>query len=134
MKCPACGHLFEKLARKLFLEGFERFWLAYPRRRGKGVAERAWSKLKPNILLQVQIMDALEVQKKDTRWTKDNGVYIPHPGTWLNGKYWLNEIERRNLEAPKFDPEKMAAKQNELEALKERLWKQKEATYDHKEA
>ena len=26
-------------------------------------------------------------------WLKENGQYIPHQSTWLNGGYWDNETE-----------------------------------------
>ena len=37
-------------------------------------------------------MDAIEKQKKSAQWTKNDGQFIPHPTTWLNGKRWEDEV------------------------------------------
>lgn len=72
---------------------FETFWKAYPRKVNKQGAEKAFKKLKPNDDLFKAIMDGLENQKKSKQWTRDNGQYIPHASTWLNGKRWEDELE-----------------------------------------
>ena len=38
------------------------------------------------------LLTAIEDQKKSAQWTKDNGQFIPHPATWLNGKRWEDEL------------------------------------------
>ena len=72
---------------------FDEFWKAYPRKVGKAYAEKAWNKIKPTAELHEKIMQAIETQKKQPQWLKENGQYIPHPSTWLNGGYWDNETE-----------------------------------------
>ena len=37
-------------------------------------------------------MNAIEQQKESAQWSKDNGQFIPHPTTWLNGKRWEDEV------------------------------------------
>lgn len=74
-------------------ERFEQFWTAYPRRRGKGDAERAFAKLKPDEALFECILLALERQKKSNDWCKDGGQFIPYPATWLNRRGWEDEVE-----------------------------------------
>lgn len=64
---------------------FDRFWSAYPRKEGKQKARRAFEKV--NVPLDT-LLAAIEQQKKSTQWSKDNGQFIPHPATWLNGKRW----------------------------------------------
>lgn len=73
---------------------FERFWRAYPacRHVHKDRAARAWRKLNPDLETCRRMSDALETQKRSAQWTKDGGEYIPHPATWLNGRYWEAEI------------------------------------------
>lgn len=71
---------------------FERFWKAYPRRTAKDKAQRAWRKLKPDIVLCRVMAAALEVQKASEAWTHDGGKYIPHAATWLNGRRWEDEV------------------------------------------
>lgn len=72
---------------------FNQFWSAYPRKIGKGAAEKSWAKHKVDDALLKTILDAIEKQKKCQQWTKSNGQYIPHPTTWLNQKRWLDEID-----------------------------------------
>jgi len=75
-----------------YSEDFENFWQAYPKKVGKGGAYRVWRKLKPNKELQMQILDAVERQKKSEQWKRDGGQYIPNPQTWLNQARWDDEI------------------------------------------
>lgn len=74
-------------------ERFEEFWDAYPRKRSKGQAEKAWSKLKPDEQLHDRIMRAVEQAKTSVEWTKDNGQFIPYPSSWLNAKGWEDEMD-----------------------------------------
>lgn len=73
--------------------GFEIFWNAYPRKKSKGRAEKAWGTMKPNEQLQARILDALKQAKTSVDWTKEDGRYIPHPATWLNAKGWEDEFQ-----------------------------------------
>lgn len=71
---------------------FATFWNAYPNKKAKANALKAWRKIKPSAELFEKIMRAIETQKRSIDWTKDNGAYIPHPATWLNGGRWDDEI------------------------------------------
>lgn len=73
-------------------EAFDTFWAAYPRKTNKQAAEKAFLKLNPDETLMQTILNAIEKQKKSDQWTKDGGQYIPHPGTWLNGRRWDDEM------------------------------------------
>lgn len=68
---------------------FEKFWSAYPRKEGKQKARSAFEKV--TVSLDVLLI-ALESQKKSSQWTKDNGQFIPHAATWLNGKRWEDQL------------------------------------------
>lgn len=70
---------------------FARFWKLYPKKIGKGAAEKAWNKLKPNTGLFDLIAAALAVQCVQPSWTKDGGQFAPHPATWLNQRRWEDE-------------------------------------------
>ena len=72
-------------------DGFAQFWKAYPNRKAKGDAEKAWLKLKPNADLICTILAAIDRQKTGASWTKDGGQFIPLPATWLRGKRWEDE-------------------------------------------
>lgn len=74
---------------------FERFWKAYPVKKAKQQALKAWNKIKPDQQLVETIIAAVEKQKKWADWTKDNGQYIPYPSTWLNQGRWDDE-ERKS--------------------------------------
>lgn len=68
---------------------FARFWASYPRKEGKQKAAAAFGKVTVSTDI---LLAALERQKKSSQWTKDNGQFIPHPATWLNGKRWEDEV------------------------------------------
>lgn len=70
---------------------FDKFWVIYPRKVGKGAAQKAWDKLKPDSELTDRILSAVEQQKRSAQWTKDGGQYIPNPATWLNQQRWEDE-------------------------------------------
>jgi hypothetical protein len=70
---------------------FDQFWQAYPKKRSKGDARRAWQKLQPSPALVQQILTALGWQVLQPQWTKDGGQFIPHPATWLRGERWDDE-------------------------------------------
>jgi len=72
-------------------ELFARFWAAYPKKRSKGQAEKAWVKLQPDEQLVETMLAAIERAKKSEEWRKENGRYIPYPATWLNAKGWEDE-------------------------------------------
>lgn len=73
---------------------FEEFWTAYPKKKAKEAARKAWAKLKPDESLGKEIIQAVMESAKTNDWKKENGKYIPYPATYLNGKRW--EDERSN--------------------------------------
>jgi len=73
------------------LMGFDKFWEAYPKKKSKGQAEKAWRKINPDEQLCQSIMEGLDRATRSDQWTKDGGRYIPHPATWLNAKGWEDE-------------------------------------------
>lgn len=74
-------------------KNFDAFWAAYPKRKNRGRAEKAFKKLKPDDGLMEEIIKAINQAKKSPQWVKDNGQFIPYPETWLNAKGWLDEYE-----------------------------------------
>lgn len=76
--------------------GFDEFWSAYPKKKSKGDALRAWSKIKPDATLKATILSSISVAKQSDDWTKDGGQYIPHPASWLNGRRWEDEYKPVN--------------------------------------
>jgi hypothetical protein len=74
------------------LVDFDTFWNQYPKKQGKDAARKAWGKLNPDHTLNTIILTRLEQQKASEQWQRENGKYIPHASTWLNGKRWDDEL------------------------------------------
>jgi hypothetical protein len=72
---------------------FDEFWTAYPKKKNKGDAERAWKKLKVDTDLLNVIISAVEGAKQTEDWKKQGGKFIPYPASWLNAKGWEDEIQ-----------------------------------------
>lgn len=69
---------------------FEKFYAAYPKRKSRKLALKAWLKLKPDINV---VLKSLIMHKKSDQWTTEKGKYIPYPATWLNAEAWNDESE-----------------------------------------
>lgn len=72
----------EPIKRNNIYSSFEQFWLYYPRKVGKGAAEKAWVKAVQSTEASV-IIASLGSHK----FSEDIN-YIPHPATWLNQRRW----------------------------------------------
>ena len=75
---------------------FDEFWKAYPKKKAKEAARKAWAKLKPDETLGKEIIQAVIESAKTKDWLKENGKYIPYPATYLNGKRWEDERNDAN--------------------------------------
>jgi hypothetical protein len=73
-------------------DGFTAFWAAFPNRKARQDAEKAWAKLKPSVELQATILKAIAAQGQGEDWRKEGGRFVPHAATWLNGKRWEDEV------------------------------------------
>jgi uncharacterized protein YdaU (DUF1376 family) len=71
---------------------FASFWQAYPKRKGKPYALKAFVKAMNKTTLDV-ILSAINMQSASDDWKKEGGKYIPFPATWLNGERWTDELE-----------------------------------------
>lgn len=67
--------------------GFAEFWAAYPRKVGKGAAEKAWIKARDRPPL-AEVIAALRRAMASDQWQRDGGQFVPHPATWLNQRRW----------------------------------------------
>lgn len=79
-------------------DAFARFWSAYPNKKSKGRAQKAFEKLNPNEQLLATILEAIERAKTSVQWTKNSGEYIPHPASWLNAAGWEDEFSNESYE------------------------------------
>jgi hypothetical protein len=80
--------------------GFQAFWSAYPRKTAKANAFKAFEKLNPDGDLIKIMLGALSRWSKSEQWIKDNGQFIPHASTWLNGRRWEDELPQENHDLP----------------------------------
>lgn len=71
-------------------DGFEQFWAAYPKKKAKDAALRAWQKRRPDGELLLTILAALSAQRHSADWLKESGRFIPFPATWLNRGQWTD--------------------------------------------
>ena len=74
-------------------EAFEKFWKAYPKKKSKGDAEKAFAKINPNEQLLATMIATIERAKTSDDWRKDDGQYIPFPATWLRDRRWEDEFD-----------------------------------------
>ena len=71
---------------------FDIFWKSYPRKVNKTYACKVFKRINPSKQLLEKILSAIEEQKNTVDWKKENGQFIPHPSTWLNGERWRDEL------------------------------------------
>lgn len=70
---------------------FERFYAAYPRKRSRIAAEKAFAKLSPDDTLLAELLAGIERAKTTEQWR--DPTKIPHPASWLNAGAWEDDIE-----------------------------------------
>jgi len=77
---------------------FVEFWQAYPKRRDKVSAVKAWNKIAPDFATQKRIIDQVKVRYRDT-----DMQYIPLPSTYLNKRLFEDELnDGRMANRPKW--------------------------------
>jgi hypothetical protein len=72
------------------MNGFERFWAAWPRSDRKGAKSKClqiWNKSYCDTCVD-QIVKHIEWLKTTDQWRKDNGAFIPAPLVYLNQQRW----------------------------------------------
>lgn len=70
---------------------FTKFWEFYPKKKNKGDAYRAWIATKRPAL--ASILKAIVVLKNSPDWQRDEGQWIPYPGTWIRAWGWADVPE-----------------------------------------
>lgn len=64
---------------------FEIFWKQYPKKTGKGAANKSWIKVKPDV---DKVLTALAWQTKSKKWIDG---YVPNPETYINQRRFDDE-------------------------------------------
>ena len=88
---------------------FEEFWNAYPKKRAKDDAKKAFDKRKPDRALLDQMLSAIQLQRSTDDWLKDAGKFIPYPATWINDGRWQDEVSAHPSSPAMHDPESRAS-------------------------
>ena len=97
--------------------GFAGFWLAFPRKKNKGDAEKAWRSIKPNAELVATILAAIASAKQSSEWRKEAGRFIPYPASWLRARGWEDVIE-----TPAYDDDALALMADYNAAMVQHGW------------
>ena len=88
-----------ELMSKIIQEDFEKFYSNYPRKVGRGNAEKAFAKLNANEQQKVIAFVKTDIfQNYMSSQVSERGDFRPHPASWLNGKRWeddLTEVEEK---------------------------------------
>ncbi len=77
---------------------FETFWAAFPEKKGKGAAWRAFEKVQKYGALppMAELVDVIHAQQLDRQEAKRRGEFYPewkNPSTWLNGHCWADGLK-----------------------------------------
>ncbi len=67
---------------------FDDFYAIYPRKAAKKHARMMWDRIPES--LHVRILVALVAWR--SVWRDKDPEFLPHPGTWLNGERWEDEL------------------------------------------
>jgi phage replication O-like protein O len=70
---------------------FNRFYAAYPKKRSKLAAQKAFAKLAPSEDLLAEMLTAIDRAKATEQWALKG--MTPHPSTWLNAGGWMDEVQ-----------------------------------------
>ena len=70
---------------------FEAAWKVYPRKDGKRKAFQAWQKAIKRGMPVADMLGHIDSRAYEPDWLKDDGRFVPHMATWLNGDGWLDE-------------------------------------------
>lgn len=71
-------------------DGFDEFWRAYPLRKARQAAERAYLKARNGGARAEQILEG--ARRYGSERSREDPKYTKHPATWLNGGCWDDEI------------------------------------------
>jgi len=100
------------IKRSTALSQFETFWKAYPRKVGKGQAQKAWA-----VAVRKADPDRIIEGVERYPWPEDPS-FVPHASTWLNGQRWEDELpgmKPRKLSQAELDEQE----RKRIEFLKE---------------
>jgi hypothetical protein len=74
-------------------EAFTVWYAAYPKKKAKGDAIKAWGQTKKDRIELNAMLQILEAQCASKEWQKAEGEFIPYPATYLRRLQFLDEME-----------------------------------------
>jgi hypothetical protein len=77
---------------------FETFWTVWPKRVGKGDAERAWKKAVKKVAPELIVAAATDYARSPYLPERQ---FIPLPSTWLNGERWADDLPQPSVTVTK---------------------------------
>ena len=105
---PAPAHKKESptdsLARKKakYPDEFEQFWKAYPKKKSKADAAKAWKQTKKDRPPIDDLLSKLDELMSSKEWQKDGGQWIPYPATWIRAGGWDDETKTSTRQGGKY--------------------------------
>jgi hypothetical protein len=72
---------------------FAQFWEAYPKKRKKLDAQKAFNQARRSGVTLAHMLEALDWQRSQSQWVRDDGQYIPFPASWLRAGSYDDEPE-----------------------------------------
>lgn len=77
----------ERQRRDRHARDFEVFYAAYPKKKNRADAVKAFAKVDVPV---ETLLAAIKAEAQSADWLKEGGRYIPYPASWLNSQGWLN--------------------------------------------
>lgn len=97
-----------------YLLSFEKFYLVYPRKKGKQDAIKWFKKHKPTAEFVSMLIEDVN-KRTQTEWNGKEPQFLPYPASYLNGKRWEDEIESSAPVKPKYPtPDERAANEQKI--------------------
>ena len=75
------------------MNDFELFWQAYPKKKAKRDAFKAWQQTESERPSTDELLKIVRLTCKTEEWMKAGGQFIPLPATYLRGWRWEDELE-----------------------------------------
>ena len=75
------------------MNDFELFWQAYPKKKAKRDAFKAWQQTEGERPSTDELLKIVRLTCKTEEWMKAGGQFIPLPATYLRGWRWEDELE-----------------------------------------
>lgn len=82
---------------------FPEFWSAYPVKKGKADAEKAWARKGLDSIADQILAHVARMKAEDDDWQEG---YAPHGSTYINGDRWHDMPKRRPNRQPQQQPSK----------------------------